>query len=588
MKQIIIVLSVLFFLACENNTPLYPIDDIDTGTVIPSGESGMRIYQVDPLIKIVAENNQFTEEVDVLDAARGETASLQLIIKAEKSLTAASAELVSLTNESGDQLSGVKFGWVRDVLSTLEYYPKPSLGFTEIQSMSKKYPDVIIDDETEDINAGNHASLLVSIPIPNSAKPGLYTGKIKVNALDGTTPVSAEKTFSLRVYPVNVGEPELFVTNWVFFDRFHQLNNGEQVQRGTQLFNELRKKLAETCKSLGQNTYLIDARPYPIGVNPDGSWIFNFDTFDEDVQAFIDHGGLKRIEAGHILSVTGGAVGTRFGLNSAWELNENGGFSRISLYDDWREEGYKERVEPYFKNYFQALKKHLTEKGWLDMFVQHLGDEPTETNYDGYIFYAQLVKKYFPEIKLIDAMDVGSSSYLKDVCDIMVPKLDVLHQDDEVYRQRTAQGKENWFYTSMSPRGNYANRFVNLPLVLTRILHWINYYSGTKGYLHWGLMWWHSDLWKDLYQDSSNPRNFLPGGDSYLIYPGYHKFYMSIRANAMRDGIHDYNLLKMVERRSPEKAQEFLGAVVYGYDDYDIEIKNFRNVRREMLEFLSN
>jgi hypothetical protein len=63
---------------------------------------------------------------------------------------------------------------------------------------------------------------------------------------------------------------------------------------------------------------------------------------------------------------------------------------------------------------------------------------------------------------------------------------------------------------------------------------------------------------------------------------------MSIRANAMRDGIHDYNLLKMVERRSPEKAQEFLGAVVYGYDDYDVEIKNFRNVRREMLEFLSN
>jgi len=79
MKQIIIVLSFLFLLACENNAPLYPIEDIDPD--IPSGESGMRIYQVDPLIKIVAENNQFTEEVVVLDAARGETASLQLIIK---------------------------------------------------------------------------------------------------------------------------------------------------------------------------------------------------------------------------------------------------------------------------------------------------------------------------------------------------------------------------------------------------------------------------------------------------------------------------------------------------------------------------
>src|SRR5690554_4354717 len=196
MKQIIIVLSVLFFLACENNTPLYPIDDIDTGTVIPPSESSMRIYQVDPLVKIVAENNQFTEDVVVLDAARGETASLQLIIKAEKTLTAASAELVSMVNESGDNLSDVKFGWVRDVLSTFVYTEKPTLGFSEIQSLSKMYPDVIIDDDTEDINVDNHASLLVSIPIPNSAKPGLYTGKIKVNALDGTTPVSAEKTFS--------------------------------------------------------------------------------------------------------------------------------------------------------------------------------------------------------------------------------------------------------------------------------------------------------------------------------------------------------------------------------------------------------
>lgn len=578
------ILPFLLLLACAsgNDDSLDPPIDPDR----PSTEKYMSIYQVDPLIKLVAETTQFSDDVVVLDAARGETVSLQLIIKAEKSLTGTSAELVSLASQSGASLPGVKFGWVRDVLATLEYYPKPFIGFTEIPSISKKYPDVIIDDETEDIMANGHGALLVSIPIPETAEPGTYTGTVRVKALSGTTPVSVEKTFSLKVYPVNIGEPELFVTNWTFFDRFGQMNRGEEVKRGTPLFNELRQLLAETCKSLGQNTYLMDARPYPTGVNPDGSWIFNFSTFDEDVQCFIDHGGLKRIEAGHLLTVTGGAVGTPFGM-AGWELNDNGQFTRISLYEDWKADGYKERIEPYIKNYTQALKKHLTEKGWLDMFVQHMGDEPTSTNYDSWLFYAQLVKKHFPEIRLIDAMDKGSSSYLKDVCDIMVPVLSIIDEEKELYAELVNQGKEVWIYTCMFPMGNYANRFVNLPLVLTRIMHWINYYSGTKGYLHWGLAWWHDDLWRDIYQDCSFPKRYLPGGDSYIIYPGYRKYYMSIRANAMRDGIHDYNLLKMVERRNPAKAKEFLNAVVTGYQNYNVEITNFRKVRKEILEFLS-
>ena len=123
--------------------------------------------------------------------------------------------------------------------------------------------------------------------------------------------------------------------------------------------------------------------------------------------------------------------------------------------------------------------------------------------------------------------------------------------------------------------------------MLTRILHWINYYSGTTGYLHWGLMFWHQDLWAYIYQDCSNTKKFLPGGDSYLIYPGYHKLYLSIRANAMRDGIYDYNILKMIEAKSPKKAKEFLNAIVIDYQNYNIDVNNFRKIRREMLEFLS-
>lgn len=45
--------------------------------------------------------------------------------------------------------------------------------------------------------------------------------------------------------------------------------------------------------------------------------------------------------------------------------------------------------------------------------------------------------------------------------------------------------------------------------------------------------------------------NTLPGGDSWIVYPNNGKLYGSIRLEAMRDGIADYTLLKMLERRIP-------------------------------------
>ena len=72
----------------------------------------------------------------------------------------------------------------------------------------------------------------------------------------------------------------------------------------------------------------------------------------------------------------------------------------------------------------------------------------------------------------------------------------------------------------------------------TRILHWINYKYGLVGYLHWGLNFWGSD---PLTSDASRDRGKLPAGDANITYPGYRKLYSSIRLEAMRDGIYDYD-----------------------------------------------
>ena len=146
------------------------------------------------------------------------------------------------------------------------------------------------------------------------------------------------------------------------------------------------------------------------------------------------------------------------------------------------------------------------------------------------------------------------------------------------------QRKERWYYICVVPRGNYANRFIELPLIQTRLLYWINYKYDVAGYLHWGLNYWEKD---QLNIDASRDRGRLPAGDNCIIYPGYRKLYSSIRFEAMRDGIDDYQLLKMIEEKDPAKAKGFANNMILGFDHYDNSASYFRKCRRQMRDYLS-
>lgn len=128
-----------------------------------------------------------------------------------------------------------------------------------------------------------------------------------------------------------------------------------------------------------------------------------------------------------------------------------------------------------------------------------------------------------------------------------------------------------------------ANRFIRMPLIKTRIMHWINYRYNHVGYLHWGMKYWMDGNGNNVDPFTADAVN----GDSWIVYPGYEKLYPSIRLCAMRDGIRDFDLLKLVEAKDKEKAQEFVKEMVQDYDTYNTEIEHFRDLRKRMLEYLS-
>ena len=211
-------------------------------------------------------------------------------------------------------------------------------------------------------------------------------------------------------------------------------------------------------------------------------------------------------------------------------------------------------------------------------------DEPIDANFESYVEISRFVKEHFAGVSIVEACHTRN---LEDMVDVWVPQLNFLADDYNFYDEQQKQGEEAWFYTCLGPQGEFANRFIELPLLKTRILHWINYKYKIPGYLHWGLNHWRGDVFKETSGIIVESGNVLPGGDAWIVYPGYKKVYPSIRQEAMRDGIFDYELLRMLEEKYPDKAKELARQVVYRFDLYDMNVDAFRDKRKKILELLS-
>jgi hypothetical protein len=219
--------------------------------------------------------------------------------------------------------------------------------------------------------------------------------------------------------------------------------------------------------------------------------------------------------------------------------------------------------------------------------MQHIGDEPDEPNspnVESYKAICSLVKRYMPEVRIIEATYIISQ--LESNIDVITPILDKFGSEYSYLKGLQDRGKEIWFYTCVSPQGNYANRFIQQPLIQTRLLHWINFKYGATGYLHWAVNFWNSV--QDPYSETTNLDTNWPGGDSFIVYPGYQRLYASVRLHAVRDGIIDYELLEMLKQKDQEKARKLADALILSFDEYNNSSKAFRQIRKELLEQLSN
>ena len=525
--------------------------------------ASVTLTRVDPFEKLLPETVIDRPYTQVEEVAAGEHATFQFALRGADQLKEVSLSAEPLKDGQGHVLEDVTIGFVDFVHVGRT---TPTQGRDAIRSASGLYPDPIVDDgKTRDIAFGKTQPIWVSVNVPKDAAPGEYKSKVRV----GGKGLDVEGEIAVKVYPVVLDDPTLWVTNWFNCTERTFRHFDQQGEMYSESYWEYIKAIALKMKECYQNTVLIPTTI--IDSKKDGdSWSFDFTNFDKMVGIFQEAGVLKCLEVGHI--------GGRIGLwNSPFGVRVPGMVGNIPLDNP--------EAQDYCSKFIPALVSHIKEKGWYSIFCQHIADEPAADNYDSYVAIARLFKKYAPEVKIIEACQ---SHDLADIVDIWVPQLNFYADGLSFYQDRQKAGDEVWFYTCLAPQGNYANRFLEQPLLKTRLLHWINFRYGATGYLHWGFnVWREDDPWYESTFINTEGGNILPGGDSWIVYPGDKRLYGSIRFEAMRDGIADYTLLQMLARKDEAKAKEICRQTVYDWTTYDMSTDHFRSARHEILEALS-
>jgi hypothetical protein len=534
--------------------------------------SGIICQPIDPLEKVFEDvSPQLARVAPVTIAgARNEWVSGQLMLRsAEANLMAARLHATPLqpaTAAQGPTLPPPELRFVGyvPVRNNTRGTPQEHL----VRQAPANYPDPLLDDQWLHLRKQRTQPVWITMHIPADTPPGHYRGSVSVTTRSNHT---AAVDVDLEVHPARLPETRrLHVTNWFSLSNICSSHGVPLFSEG---FWQVLRRYACIMGEHRQDTVITPLfQLIQPALDPSGGITLDFTLFDRWVALFGEYGVAQIIEGGHL----GGRKG---GWNEGFAITtwqeRDGAVQAI------RADAGSPEADAFLAWFLPALRRHLEARGWADRYVQHLADEPVDANASSYNDLLRAVRRHWPELRLIDANMCQSVEPL----DIWVPILNVWHRAHDFYRQQQQQGREIWFYTCLGPTGTYANRLIDYPLLKVRLLHWLNAHFGATGYLHWGLNYWDgvASPFSDV-EPAHTPELVLPPGDCGIVYPGPGGPLSSIRFEAMRDGIADYELIRELAESNPTAAREITTAVIRDFDSYDLDVAHFRAVRRRLLD----
>ena len=426
-------------------------------------------------------------------------------------------------------------------------------------------PDPLLCRESIDVRADMTQGIFITCYVPSESKPGLYKGQIIISTSKGELSLPIENQVCNVCIPP-ICEAKLINYHWMMTNGFSSdgiiykgtgtkaYDTGKYyygIETYSQEWYLLMERFASVLTTYRTNMTWIrtdlflqaggtDLSAFTQGIPTETDWSY----FDRYADIFIGK-GIRHFANIHLYHMLHKIIETE-DIHWDWKAGV----------PDWLPV-----IDDFLKNYLSALYQHLKDKKWDQehgfYWYQHIKDEPIYKEHKHFWIYAakkitEINKETGSCFILMDAdpdgllLEEDSLHYV----DIMVPYTKGYHYRKQEFQAARDRGKGLWTYTMEVNRPPWLNRFWTQPIIAGRLLYWNLFQEGITGHLHWAWNAWYRGPWD---------------GDTYLVYPDpEHKTVKSsLRHEAMRDGIEEYELLSILYVKQPELAMKLVAQAIH-------------------------
>jgi len=474
----------------------------------PQLSNGYRINVVSPLAKVF-QSDGFAPFVKAdkiaISAARNEYESAQLVVEAPwRDVAIKEVRFSALRGPGGASISASALKWERvgyvETTVVPPYYTERGLG---------RYPDPLMPAGEFTVSQRSRTPIWITVNTPRECAAGVYKGTVTV-VPDGRRPT----TISL----------ELKVWDFALSDQTH----------------------LKTMTWLGEGG-LREFYGYPWNPEGDRKQAVTVAAYQD---MLLEH----RLGPGGevVAQVEKGKDGYDFnGIDATLERLIGKGMNSFlmgtapNLKREQKTE-YSPEFVTAFTERIRAYADHLRAKGWADKAYVYVYDEAPESAWPEVKKIDRAIKAAAPEVRILQCLNepegVKALTGFADVFDVYVP-----HYTKAGVADAQKRGAEVWLATCCYPMEN-PNFFLEYPLLDVRATFWVCWKHQVNGFEYWSATSWGRNgqqkgaKWPQTPWISNAFGKY--NGDGYLLYPGDNgRPYSSIRLEAFRDGLEDYEYL---------------------------------------------
>lgn len=428
------------------------------------------------------------------------------------------------------------------------------------------YPDCLVPMKPCTIKGNFTQSVIVGIEVPKDCASGKYGFKVVFDTSLGER--SADITLSIHNVVIPTPKDSVLDHEYWFYDTditTKYFDHPIDSEKWWQLMDNYAKAL----KDLRVN--VLDLKVIPLLAAKSRrvsktEWSFNFELLDRFIERFLSTGSFRRIAIHALLdSLTGENIAC---------FDEQGKQIKLPLHSD---EGTA------FANCITtALYSYFCEKGYKDMVLMHIEDEPHES--DNWKFMREIIRKNMPDVPAGEPIDEYDSCIaLKNYCDEFIPRVDIFEKAKGYFKSRQDAGDKLWCYTCCFPLPEWTefmNKFIDQPSRYSRMLYWTAFANDITGYLHWGFNYWGYGE-ESVYGLSPDARF---KGDGHIVYPDSenNSVFHSNRGFATIEGAEEYELLQIAAKKHPAAAKSLAVKLAPSFNNFNDDADLLENLRIEL------